>query len=164
MKTKNLPHIAIAALIALLAAQPTLAETLPSSLPLCEEKTKLFLKSDYTGDLSVPRTFFTPEFAALWIKACNPPEGETIYWGCEPILETQDEDPAFLGIGPAELQADGKIQVPVGFQHNGSSPYKKTFVFEQRKGRWLIADIITTGLRDGPESEFNSLKTGLGRE
>ena len=163
MKTKNLPFIALAALTALVVAKPALAETLPSSLPLCEEKTKLFLKSDYTGDPAVAQTLFTPEFATLWIKACNPPEGETIYWGCEPILETQDEDPAFLGIGPAELQDDGTIQVPAGFQHKGSSPYKKTFVFEQRKGRWLIADIITTGLRRGPESEFQKLATDLGQ-
>lgn len=162
MKKKFLPILALAALTALVAAKPTLAETLPSSLPLCEEKTKLFLKSDYTGDPAVAQTLFTPEFAALWIKACNPPEGGTNYWGSEPILETQDEDPAFLGIGPAELLDDGTIQVPVGFQHKGSSPYKKTFVFEQRKGRWLIADIITTGLRDGPKSEFKNLKTGLG--
>lgn len=160
MKISTHPILILSSLLALSLAAT--AETLPSSLPLCEEKTKLFLKSDYTGDLSVPRTFFTPEFAALWIKACSPPEGETIYWGADPILETQDEDPAFLGIGPAELQDDGTIQIPAGFQHRGSSPYKKTFVFEQRKGRWLIADIITTGLRDGPESEFKNLKTGLG--
>jgi hypothetical protein len=163
MKPKTLPILALAALSALATTLSTLAETLPSSLPLCEEKTKLFLKSDYTGDPAVAQTLFTPEFAALWIKACNPPEGGTNYWGCEPILETQDEDPAFLGIGPAELQDDGTIQVPVGFQHKGSSPYKKTFVFEQRKGRWLIADIITTGILDEPQSEFKNLKRDLGR-
>lgn len=163
MNPKTLPILALAALSALATTLSTLAETLPSSLPLCEEKTKLFLKSDYTGDPAVAQTLFTPEFAALWIKACNPPEGGTNYWGCEPILETQDEDPAFLGIGPAELQDDGTIQVPVGFQHKGSSPYKKTFVFEQRKGRWLIADIITTGILDEPQSEFKNLKRDLGR-
>jgi hypothetical protein len=163
MKPKTLPILALAALSALATTLSTLAETLPSSLPLCEEKTKLFLKSDYTGDPAVAQTLFTPEFAALWIKACNPPEGGTNYWGCEPILETQDEDPAFLGIGPAELQDDGTIQVPVGFQHKGSSPYKKTFVFEKRKGRWLIADIITTGILDEPQSEFKNLKRDLGR-
>jgi uncharacterized protein YecT (DUF1311 family) len=138
------------------------SDALPSSLTLCEEKTKLFLESDYIDNPAVHRSFFTPDFAVLWIKACNPPEGETIYWGADPILETQDEDPAFLGIGPSELQDDGSIQVPVGFQHKGSSPYKKTFVFEQREGGWLIADIITTGLRDGPESEFKKLQVGLG--
>jgi hypothetical protein len=134
----------------------------PSSLTLCEERTKHFLESDYIDNPALQRSLFTPEFAVLWIKACNPPEGETIYWGADPILETQDEDPAFLGIGPSELQDDGTIQVPVGFQHKGSSPYKKTFIFEQREGGWLIADIITTGLRDGPESEFKKLQVGLG--
>jgi len=161
MKKSTHPILILSSLLALSLAAT--AETLPSSLPLCEEKTKLFLKSDYTGDPAVAQTLFTPEFAALWIKACNPPEGGTNYWGCEPILETQDEDPAFLGIGPAELQDDGTIQVPVGFQHKGSSPYKKTFVFEQRKGRWLIADIITTGILDEPQSEFKNLKRDLGR-
>lgn len=153
----------IAGLATLTTLAPTIAETLPSSLPLCEEKTKLFLKSDYNWDKSVARTFLTPEFAALWIKASTHNDDGVTYWNADPILETQDEAPAFLGIGPAALQDDGTIQVPVGFQHKGSSPYKKTFIFEQRKGRWLIADMITTGLRDGPESEFKNLKRDLGR-
>jgi hypothetical protein len=162
---KNLQILsAFTAILLLLAANAAATEIqiLPSSIPLCEEKTKLFLKSSYTEDPSVPKKFFTPEFGALWTKACNPPEGETIYWGADPILETQDDNPALLGIGPGEID-DLTIKVPVGFQHKGSSPYKKTFVFEQRKGRWLIADIITTGLRDGPESEFQKLAADLGQ-
>jgi hypothetical protein len=169
VKTKIFLILFLSPLAVLLQPISASAEPAKSSLPLCEEKTKLFLKSDYTGDPAVAQTLFTPEFAALWIKACNPPEGGTNYWGCEPILETQDEDPAFLGIGPAELQDDGTIQVPVGFQHKGSSPYKKIFVFEQRKGRWLIADILTdgvinysTGQRRTMESEFQQLQKGLG--
>lgn len=169
MKKPTLPILVLSIIFSLSVAAN--AAPLPSSLPLCEEKTKLFLKSDYTGDLSVPRTFFTPEFAALWIKACNPPEGGTNYWGCDPILETQDEDPALLGIGPTELQDDGKIHVPVGYQHRHSDPYTKVFVFEQRKGRWLIGDIITNGVvnpstgevRSG-ESTYEDLKKNLGGE
>jgi len=167
MKTTNrhnLKHLsAFTAALLLLAANATATEIQipPSSIPLCEEKTKLFLKSSYTEDPSVPKKFFTPEFGALWTKACNPPEGETIYWGADPILETQDMEPEFLGIGPGEID-DLTIKVPVGFQHQGAAPYRKTFVFEQRNGRWLIADILTTGLRSGQESEFRQLQKDLG--
>jgi hypothetical protein len=168
MKPKTLPILALAALSALATTLSTLAEILPSSIPLCEEKTELFLKTDYCSDPSVPKKFFTPEFGALWHKACNPPEGEAIYWGADPILETQDMDPKFLGLGPGEI--DGQIiKVPVGYQHEGDAPYKKIFVFEQRQGRWLIADILTdgiihpdTGQRENMRSEFESLRKGLG--
>jgi hypothetical protein len=144
------------------------AEPAKSSLQLCEEKTKAFLKTNYCDDQAVPKTFFSPEFAALWLKACNPPEGEPIYWGCDPILETQDTEPKLLGIGPAESLED-KVFVPVGYKHAGQSPYKKIFVFEQHKGRWVISDIITdgvinpsTGERATMESEFQKLAANLG--
>jgi hypothetical protein len=144
-------------------------QILPSFIPLCEEKTKLFLKTNYTEDHSVPKKFFTPEFGALWHKASNPPEGEVIYWGADPILETQDMEPKFLGLGPGEI--DGQtIKVPVTYQHQGDAPYKKIFVFEQRQGRWLIADILTdgmihpdTGQRESMRSEFQQLQKDLGK-
>jgi hypothetical protein len=164
---KHLCALAAASLLITANAVATEIEILPSSIPLCEEKTELFLKTDYCSDPSVPKKFFTPEFGALWIKACNPPEGETIYWGADPILETQDMDPKFLGLGPGEI--DGQtIKVPVGYQHEGDAPYKKIFVFEQRQGRWLIADILTdgiihpdTGQRATMQSEFESLRKDL---
>lgn len=149
-------------------AATAVAEPAKSSLQLCEEKTKAFLKTNYCGDQAVPKTFFSPEFAALWLKACNPPEGEPIYWGCDPILETQDTEPKLLGIGPAESLED-KVFVPVGYKHAGQSPYKKIFVFEQHKGRWVISDILTdgvidhtTGERTTMVSEFQKLAANLG--
>jgi hypothetical protein len=144
------------------------AEPAQSSLQLCEEKTKAFLKTDYCMDPKIPKTFFTPEFAALWLKACNPPEGEAIYWGCDPILESQDADPQLLSLGPAETDGEN-IAVPVVYKHQGAPFYSKVFVFTQHKGRWVIADIITNGVinpstgevRTG-ESEFKSLQANLG--
>lgn len=143
------------------------AEPAKSSLQLCEEKTKAFLKTNYCDDQAVPKTFFTPEFAALWLKACNPPDGEAIYWGCDPIMESQDTDPELLSLGPSEADGDS-ILVPVVYKHQ--TPYTKTFVFVQSKGRWVISDIITNGVRNpstgeirSNESEFRNLKTNLGR-
>jgi hypothetical protein len=143
------------------------AEPAQSSLQLCEEKTKAFLKTDYVSDPKIPKTFFTPEFAALWLKACNPPEGETIYWGADPILETQDTDPKLLSLGPAETNGEN-IYVPVVYKHQGAPSYSKVFVFTQHKGRWVIADIITAGLVDHntgkiskPRSELQDLKENL---
>ena len=143
------------------------AEPAESSLQLCEEKTKAFLKTDYCMDPKIPTTFFTPEFAALWLKACNPPDGEAIYWGCDPIMESQDTDPELLSLGPSEADGDS-ILVPVVYKHESS--YTKTFVFVQSKGRWVISDIITNGILNpstgqirSNESEFQNLKTNLGR-
>ena len=143
------------------------AEPAESSLQLCEEKTKAFLKTDYCMDPKIPKTFFTPEFAALWLKACNPPDGEAIYWGCDPIMESQDTDPELLSLGPSEADGDS-ILVPVVYKHESS--YTKTFVFVQFKGRWVISDIITNGILNpstgqirSNESEFQNLKTNLGR-
>lgn len=140
-----------------------LAEPAKSSLQLCEEKTKAFLKTNYVSDPKIPKMFFTPEFAALWLKACNPPEGETIYWGADPILETQDTDPKLLSLGPAETDGEN-IAVPVVYKHQGLPPFTKTFAFVQQKGRWVISDIITagtinpsTGKANGRESEFQKL-------
>jgi hypothetical protein len=168
MKAKIFLILFLSPLAALLHPLSASAEPAKSSLQLCEEKTKAFLKTDYVSDPKIPKTFFTPEFAALWLKACNPPEGETIYWGADPILETQDTDPKLLGIGPAE-STDDKVFVPVGYKHAGQSPYKKIFVFEQHKGRWVIADILTdgvinpsTGERATMESEFQKLAANLG--
>jgi hypothetical protein len=165
----NLPKsLCLIALATSFVAVTAVAEPAKSSLQLCEEKTKAFLKTNYCEDPAVPKTFFTPDFAALWLKACNPPEGETIYWGADPILETQDTDPKLLGIGPAE-SLEEKVFVPVGYKHAGQSPYKKIFVFEQHKGRWVIADILTdgvinpsTGERATMESEFQKLAANLG--
>lgn len=143
------------------------AEPAQSSLQFCEEKTKTFLKTDYVSDPKIPKTFFTPEFAALWLKACNPLEGETIYWGADPILETQDTDPKLLSLGPAETGGEN-IAVPVVYKHQGAPSYSKVFVFTQHKGRWVIADIITAGLVDHntgkiskPKSELQDLKENL---
>jgi len=144
------------------------AEPANSSLQLCEEKTKAFLKTDYVSDPKIPKTFFTPEFAALWLKACNPPEGETIYWGADPILETQDTDPKLLSLGPAEAGGEN-IAVPVVYKHQGAPSYSKVFVFTQRKGRWVIADIITNGVINpstgevkARQSEFKTLQAEFG--
>jgi hypothetical protein len=168
VKTKIFLILFLSPLAVLLQAISASAEPAKSSLQLCEEKTKAFLKTNYCEDPAVPKTFFTPDFAALWLKACNPPEGETIYWGADPILETQDSDPKLLGIGPAE-SLEEKVFVPVGYKHAGQSPYKKIFVFEQHKGRWVIADILTdgvinpsTGERATMESEFQKLAANLG--
>lgn len=166
MKNQTRPILALTAL--LLVSISAIAEPAKSSFKLCEEKTKAFLKTDYCMDPKIPKTFFTPEFAALWLKACNPPEGEAIYWGCDPILESQDADPQLLSLGPAETDGEN-IAVPVVYKHQGAPSYSKVFVFTQHKGRWVIADIITNGVinpstgevRTG-ESEFKSLQADLG--
>jgi hypothetical protein len=166
LKTKYLHAIVLSGLLSLpLSAS---AEPAKSSLQLCEEKTKAFLKTDYVSDPKIPKTFFTPEFAALWLKACNPPEGETIYWGADPILETQDTDPKLLSLGPAEILQEN-ILVPVSYKHQGLPPFTKTFAFVQQKGRWVIADIFTTGTinpstgkANGRESEFQKLSEDFG--
>lgn len=146
-----------------------LAEPAKSSLKLCEEKTKAFLKTDYCSDPKIPNTFFTPEFAVLWLKACNPHEGEAIYWGCDPILESQDSDPQLLSLGPAETDGE-KIGVPVVYKHQGAPSYSKVFIFTQHKDRWVIADIITNGVINPStgevrtrESEFKKLQADLGQ-
>ena len=157
--------LALAGLLALTFSAS--AEPAKSSLQLCEEKTKAFLKTNYVSDPKIPKTFFTPEFATLWLKACNPPEGETIYWGADPILETQDTDPKLLSLGPAETNGEN-ISVPVIYKHQGAPSYSKVFVFTQHKGRWVIADIITAGLVhhdtgkiSEPRSELQDLKENL---
>ncbi len=95
-----------------------LQKELNRRVAFCEQQTRSFLKQDYVSDPIVAKTYFTPEFAALWLKACNPPEGETIYWGADPILETQDSDPKMISFGPGEIDGD-QIKVPVVFQHEG---------------------------------------------
>ena len=125
-----------------------------------EKVVQSFLKSDYVGNPSVAKALFTPEFAALWTKACNPPEGEVIYWGADPILETQDMDPKLINLGPATA-LDNQVLVPVVYQHQGQNPFTKTFVFTPAGPNWRISDILTTGLRDGMESELANLKKNL---
>jgi len=118
----------------------------------CEQNTRAFLASDYTGDNSVPVRYMTKEFAKLWLWASNPPPGNTIYWGAEPILETQDMDPVLLGLGPGLAQG-ATIHVPVRYQHHqyegaSNSPkrlFGKTFVFQLVDGEWRISDIISSG-------------------
>ena len=168
MKAKIFLILFLSPLAVLLHPLSAKAEPAKSSFKLCEEKTKAFLKTDYCMDPKIPKTFFTPEFAALWLKACNPPEGEAIYWGCDPILESQDADPQLLSLGPAETDGEN-IAVPVVYKHQGAPSYSKVFVFTQHKGRWVIADIITNGVinpstgevRTGV-SEFKSLQADLG--
>ena len=167
MKKLILSILSVISLTAFSFISDASAEPAESSLQLCEEKTKAFLKTDYCMDPKIPKTFFTPEFAALWLKACNPPDGEAIYWGCDPIMESQDTDPELLSLGPSEADGDS-ILVPVVYKHESS--YTKTFVFVQSKGRWVISDIITNGILNpstgqirSNESEFQNLKTNLGR-
>jgi hypothetical protein len=126
----------------------------------CEKSTRAFLHSQYLDDPEIARKFMRPEFASLWVKACTPPEGEVIYWGADPIMETQDMAPSLLGLGPANADG-GIVNVPVVFQHMGKPPYTKTFVFQRAKESWMISDIRTTGLREGPESEFEKLRKDL---
>jgi hypothetical protein len=171
MKSKT-PHLLpILAAMALASgigcASATEGESSADAVAACEEKTARFLRSDYLSDPTVATSLFTPEFAVLWITACNPPEGETIYWGADPILETQDMEPKLLGIDPGEVDG-GAVRVPVRFQHEGQAPYRKIFVFEQRQGRWLVADILTdgvinpsTGERATMASEFQQLQRDL---
>jgi hypothetical protein len=137
-----------------------LQKELNRRIAFCEQQTRSFLKQDYVSDPIVAKTYFTPEFAALWLEACNPPEGETIYWGADPILETQDSDPKMISFGPGEIDGD-QIKVPVVFQHEGQLPYTKIFIFISHNRTWLISDILTTGLREGTESEFNNLRKNL---
>jgi hypothetical protein len=126
----------------------------------CKKSTRAFLHSQYLDDPEIARKFMRPEFASLWVKACTPPEGEVIYWGADPIMETQDTDPSLLSLGPANADG-GIVNVPVVFQHKGKPPYTKTFVFQRAKESWMISDIRTTGLREGPESEFEKLRKDL---
>jgi hypothetical protein len=129
----------------------------------CEKNLKAFLASDYTGDNAVPVRFLTKAFARLWLQACNPPEGETNYWGADPILETQDDDPALVRFGPGLAQS-GKIEVPVVYQHRGQEPFTKTFVFTDTDGKWLIADIVTSGNVYQTGSEFAHLSRDFGNK
>jgi uncharacterized protein YecT (DUF1311 family) len=131
-----------------------------TALSICEEKTRQFLKSDYIDDPAIAKNYMTTEFAALWLKACNPPEGETIYWGCDPIMETQDTDPKLLSLGPAEA-VGCTIRVPVVYKHQGKAPFTKSFLFVEIQNSWRIADILTLGIQNAPESEFEKLKKNL---
>lgn len=128
----------------------------------CEQNTRSFLSSDYTGDNSVPVRYFTKEFAKLWLWACNPPPGEVIWWGCDPILETQDMEPKLVSFGPGTSDGE-RVKVPVVYQHTGNSPYTKTFVFVSEGGAWRISDILTTGLRSGLESESARIAADYGK-
>ncbi len=133
-------------------------EQTPESI--CEKMANAFLHSKYLDDPEVARKFMAPDFAKLWVKACNPPPYEVIYWGCDPLMESQDEEPTLLSLGPAKADG-GLVNVPAVFQHKGMAPYTKTFVFTPTNGAWMISDILTTGLREGPESEFEKLKKDL---
>jgi len=131
-----------------------------TALSTCEEKTQQLLKSDYIDDPAIAKTYMTTEFAALWLKACNPPEGETIYWGCDPIMETQDTDPKRLSLGPAEA-VGYTIRVPVVYKHQGKPPFTKLFQFVEIQNTWRIADILTLGIQNAPQSEFENLRKNL---
>ena len=135
-------------------ASDSTATSQPGSkdIAACEQNTRAFLASDYCGDKSVPVQYMTREFARLWLWACNPPPGNTNYWGAQPILETQDMDPVLLGLGPGFAQGSS-IHVPVRYQHHqyaGASNgpkrfFEKTFVFQSVDGQWRISDILSSG-------------------
>lgn len=128
----------------------------------CEQHTKDFLSSDYVGNKAVAARFFTKPFARLWIWASNPPEGEVIWWGCDPILETQDSEPKLVSFGPGV--ADGaKVLVPVVYQHRGNPPFTKTFVFVKEGDEWRVSDILTTGLPSGSGSEAAKIGKDYGK-
>lgn len=134
-----------------------------------------FLASDYTNP-SIAKQYFTPEFAALWSKACSPPEGEAIYWGADPILETQDIQPKLLSVGPQVKRGD-QILIPVQYQHRtqhfpkdkesylslDGKIFTKTFVLIAQDN-WKIADIQTSGLSKENVSELERLKRDFGME
>jgi hypothetical protein len=131
-----------------------------TALSICEEKIRQFLNSDYIDDPAIAKNDITTEFAALWLKACNPSEGETIYWGCDPIMETQDTDPKLLSLGPAEA-VGCTIRVPVVYKHQGKALFTKSFLFVEIQNSWRIADILTLGIQNASESEFEKLKKNL---
>lgn len=138
--------------------------TAPSAeeVAACEQRAKAFLSSDYIGDKAVPARFLTKPFARLWLWASNPPEGEVLWWGCDPILETQDAEPKLVRLGPGTVEG-AKVLVPVVYQHQGKSPYTKTLVFTNEGGSWRIEDILTTGLRSGTESEAAKISKDYGK-
>jgi hypothetical protein len=123
-----------------------------TDITACERNTKAFLASDYHGDKSVPVRYFTPSFAKLWLWALEAPPGELPFYNYDPILETQDAEPALVSFGPG-VQKNAEIHVPVVYQHIGSPPYTKNFVFVNESKGWLVSDIITTGLEGGTRSE-----------
>ena len=140
------------------------AETSPSptaqDVAACERNAKNFLAADYVGDNSVAVRHFTKEFARLWLWACNPPEGETIYWGADPILETQDDEPELVRFGPG-IDKAGKIEVPVVYRHRGKKPFTKKFVFIHRDDTWRISDIVSSGDLYATVSEFAALSKAM---
>ena len=136
-----------------------------------------FLTSDYLSidSSSVAMKYFTPEFSQLWKQACQPPEGENIYWGADPILETQDMEPKLVSIGPATTE-ENRVQIPVTYQpltlhfpkdaepqtQPSGEPFVKIFVFVQTKDEnWMISDIITSGIRSDKYSEVEQLKAAF---
>lgn len=128
----------------------------------CERSTRKFLASDYVSDNEVPSKFFTKSFAKLWRWACNPPPGQTIWWGADPVLETQDEEPELVSLGSGAVEGDS-IRVPVVYRHAGNPPFTKTFVFNRENGRWLISDILTSGIGDAVRSEAAEMTSDYGK-
>jgi hypothetical protein len=145
-------------------ASDSTATSQPGSkdIAACEQNTRAFLASDYTGDNSVPVQYMTREFARLWLWACNPPPGNTNYWGADPILETQDMEPTLTSFGPGFAKA-ATIRVPVVYQHQGQQPFTKTFVLTKANGKWRISDIITSGLNASNESEVAKISKDYGK-
>lgn len=138
----------------------SLSEPGAKDIAECEKNTRAFLASDYTSDDSVALRYFTPPFAKLWLWATNPPEGETNFWGADPILETQDDEPELLNLGPGRI-VEGKVRVPVDyrFRFPGGRTFTKEFVFVRSGSNWLITDILTTDPEIGTTSEFAVLSS-----
>ena len=142
-----------------------------------EEAVRAFLASDYMDpdNTDTVTASFTPELAALWIRASTHDADGMRYWDADPILETQDMAPKQLLLGPARVDGS-QILCPVVYQPivqrtpQGAAPYTeldgaaftKTFVFARHGDRWLIADITTAGLQRETVSQLGQLKADLG--
>jgi len=117
----------------------------------CELITRKIVSSSDRDEV-VLQSFYTPEFSRLIRQGCQSADGVP-YLNYDFIMETQDSNPTPLRLGPARIQGN-KILVSFVQQHQGAKPFTKTWVFVNRNGKWLVEDLLTSGLdRQSPQQE-----------
>ncbi len=117
----------------------------------CELTTRKIVSSSDRDEV-VLQSFYTPEFSRLIRQGCQSADGVP-YLNYDFIMETQDSNPTPLRLGPARIKGN-KILVSFVQQHQGAESFTKTWVFVNQNAKWLVEDLLTSGLdRQSPQQE-----------
>jgi hypothetical protein len=130
---------------------PAPIEISQTDLSRAEKITREFLDY-YCRTENLKKTYMSRDFARVWLEATSLRYNSGLsYWSADPLLETQNDHPEIIKIGPA-LAEHSEIHVPVIFKHVDMPRYTKTFILRLGRSGWEISDILGSPYHDASYS------------